>query len=120
MILLLGGMGQGKLDYALEKTGYTMSQVAYTPQDAYTAPIFAGVEGFPDLDVTTLLEANPEVILICCEVGCGVVPMEPEERQWREGVGRLCCTLAQRANRVERIFCGLPMVIKGEENHPWN
>ena len=38
--------------------------------------------------------------------------------QSREAVGRLCCRLAERAERVERIFCGLPMVLKGEG--PWN
>ena len=42
-----------------------------------------------------------------------MVPVEPEQRTWREAVGRLCCRLAQRAERVERIFCGLPMVLKG-------
>ena len=36
----------------------------------------------------------------------------------RQAVGRLCCRLAERAERVERIFCGLPMVLKGEG--PWN
>ena len=40
------------------------------------------------------------------------------ERARREAVGRLCCRLAERAERVERIFCGLPMVLKGEG--PWN
>ena len=47
-------------------------------------------------------------------VGCGVVPLDPAERAWREEVGRLCCALAQKAERVERIFCGLSMVLKGE------
>ena len=58
------------------------------------------------------------MILICDEVGCGVVPVEPAQRARREAVGRLCCRLAERAERVERIFCGLPMVLKGEG--PWN
>ena len=69
-------------------------------------------------DEAALLEANPDVILICDEVGCGVVPVEPAQRARREAVGRLCCRLAERAERVERIFCGLPMVLKGEG--PWN
>ena len=34
MILIIGGAGQGKLDYALEKTGYGMEQVARTPEEA--------------------------------------------------------------------------------------
>ena len=118
MILIIGGAGQGKLDYALEKTGYGMGQVARTPEEARTKPIFAGLEQWPELDENELLAANPDVILICDEVGCGVVPVEPAQRRRREQVGRLCCRLAKRAERVERIFCGLPMVLKGEG--PWN
>ncbi len=114
MILILGGVGQGQLDYVLSKTGYTKDDVAYNPHDAQCRPIFAGVEHWSDLDETVLLAQNPNLILICAEVGCGVVPAQPEERVWREQVGRLCCRLAQEATTVERIFCGIPMVIKGE------
>ena len=118
MILIIGGAGQGKLDYVLQKTGYGPAQVARTPEEARTRPVFAGLEDWPELDETALLEANPDVILICDEVGCGVVPVEPAQRARREAVGRLWCRLAERAERVERIFCGLPMVLKGEG--PWN
>lgn len=118
MILIIGGAGQGKLDYVLQKTGYGPAQVARTPEEARTRPVFAGLEDWPELDEAALLEANPDVILICDEVGCGVVPVEPAQRARREAVGRLCCCLAERAERVERIFCGLPMVLKGEG--PWN
>ena len=118
MILIIGGAGQGKLDYVLQKTGYGPAQVARTPEEARTRPVFAGLEDWPELDEAALLEANPDVILICDEVGCGVVPVEPAQRARREAVGRLCCRLEERAERVERIFCGLPMVLKGEG--PWN
>lgn len=118
MTLIIGGIGQGKLAYVLQKTGYTPEDVAYHPTDAQSRPIFAGVECWVDLDVDLLLAKNPHAILLCCEVGCGVVPVKPEERVWREQVGRLCCQLAEKADRVERIFCGLPMVLKGEGS--WN
>ena len=118
MILIIGGAGQGKLDYVLQKTGYGPAQVARTPEEARTRPVFAGLEDWPELDEAALLEANPDVILICDEVGCGVVPVEPAQRARREAVGRLCCRLAERAERVERGFCGLPRGLKGEG--PWN
>ena len=38
---------------------------------------------------------------------------EPE-RAARERAGRLCCLLAERADTVVRVFCGIPKVIKGE------
>ena len=118
MMLIIGGAGQGKLDYVLRKTGYTPDQVARTPEEAKHKPIFDGVEDWPDLDEEGLLAVNPELILICDEVGCGVVPVDPSQRARREKVGRLCCRLAKRAERVERIFCGMPMTLKGDA--PWN
>ena len=118
MILIIGGAGQGKLDYVLQKTGYGPAQVARTPEEARTRPVFAGLEDWPELDETALLEANPGVILICDEVGCGVVPMDKEDRSWRERVGRTCCTLAERADCVIRMYCGIPSILKGEPE--WN
>ena len=85
MILIIGGAGQGKLDYVLQKTGYGPAQVARTPEEARTRPVFAGLEDWPELDEAALLEANPDVILICDEVGCGVVPVEPAQRAHRDG-----------------------------------
>ena len=48
------------------------------------------------------------------EVGGGVVPLDPNEREARERAGRLACLLAERADTVVRVFCGLPRVLKGE------
>ena len=53
-------------------------------------------------------------ILIATEVGGGVVPMDAAERAAREAAGRLACLLAERADCVVQIFCGLPTVLKGE------
>ena len=118
MILLIGGAGQGKLAYALKKTGFSPEDVAYDPVSARSKPIFAGLETWvrahPGEGIGDLPEANPGVVILCDEVGCGVVPVDPAERAWREEVGRLCCDLAKKAQRVERIFCGLSMVLKGE------
>ena len=48
------------------------------------------------------------------EVGGGVVPMDAEERAGREAAGRLACLLAERADCVVQMFCGIPTVLKGE------
>ena len=118
MILLIGGVGQGKLAYAMENTGCGPENVARDPASARTKPIFAGlaewVRSHPGEGIGDLLDVNPGVVILCDEVGCGVVPVDPAERAWREETGRLCCELAQKADRVERIFCGLSMVLKGE------
>ncbi len=61
----------------------------------------------PDLEELMGLRA-----VICNEVGCGLVPIQAEERQRREAVGRLCCQLAERAEAVYRISCGLAIRLK--------
>ena len=58
------------------------------------------------------IDKNPECILICDEVGNGIVPMDPFERRYREEVGRILIKVAQRASRVERVTCGLGQRIK--------
>ena len=40
-----------------------------------------------------LWSKKPEVVLVSCEVGCGVVPVTPQERAYRETVGRCAQSL---------------------------
>ena len=51
-------------------------------------------------------------MIICDEVGCGVVPLDRDERAWRELVGRICCELAEQAAAVYRVCCGLGAQLK--------
>lgn len=53
-------------------------------------------------------------IVTATEVGGGVVPMEADQRLARENAGRLACLLAERADCVVQMFCGIPTVLKGE------
>ena len=53
-------------------------------------------------------------IVILTEEGGGVIPADPAQRAAREKAGRLACLLAARAGCVVRVFCGLPLVLKGE------
>ncbi|MEG1777939.1 MAG: bifunctional adenosylcobinamide kinase/adenosylcobinamide-phosphate guanylyltransferase [Angelakisella sp.] len=57
---------------------------------------------------------SEKAIVIATEVGGGVVPVNAEERAFREAAGRLACMLAQRADTVIRVCCGLPQLLKGE------
>ncbi len=52
-------------------------------------------------------------IVIATEVGGGVVPIDAGERAAREAAGRLSCLLAERAETVVRVCCGLPQILKG-------
>lgn len=59
-----------------------------------------------------LLLEHPDCIIISDEIGNGIVPWEHEEREYRELTGRLLCELANKADRVERIVCGIGERIK--------
>ena len=65
-------------------------------------------------DLPALAEAlSRREIVIATEVGGGLVPTDPAERAAREAAGRLSCLLAERADTVIRVCCGLPQVLKG-------
>ena len=92
------------------------------------APSFSGVtpvgealdRGEDPMELLPRL-ADREYVL-CREVGCGVVPIHLAERRWREEVGRLCCRLAREAAGVVRLWCGIPVWLKGGEGgcHTWS
>lgn len=47
------------------------------------------------------------------EEGLGIIPMDKSDRRYRECIGKIGCYLATKADRVVRIVCGIPTVIKG-------
>lgn len=73
----------------------------------------AGVD--PKKFVLTHVKNHPKLTIVCDEVGGGVVPIDKNDREYREVVGRICCELAALSSRVERIYCGIPTVLKSEE-----
>ena len=113
MILVIGGSGAGKLDY-VKSMGYTDEQiddgkigeaeVVYNLQDVVAADPMAA---------HGLLDAlSAKAVVVCDEVGSGVIPATRQQRDAREQTGRLCVQLAKRASKVVRLVAGLPMVIK--------
>ena len=59
-----------------------------------------------------LAGSNPQLILETNELGCGVVPVDRDDRFWRECTGRLCCEIAREAEEVYRVICGIGMPLK--------
>lgn len=129
MRLIVGGTGQGKLAYAMEETACppqkTADGASCTVRDLRSCRVFDHLHLFirremqagrdPWTVLSQALEENPEIVIVCDEIGCGIVPADPFERAWRERTGRICCELARRARRVERVFCGCVQVLR-EEN----
>jgi len=124
-ILIVGGTHQGKTEYALRRYGIPEDQLwdVAKPGDWREYPALNRLhllaesvmkQGLdPQKEIRGILGKKQDWILICDEVGCGVVPMDAFARRWREEVGRLCCALAQEADVVELVTCGLPVRVKG-------
>lgn len=122
MRLIIGGKGQGKRDYAAAAYNIAPEEMTTELTAAKSARLLCGLEeevarclreGIePEALVAELCEANPDIIIICRELGCGVVPVERFDREWRERTGRICCELAKKAESVERVLCGIAMRIK--------
>lgn len=62
--------------------------------------------------INDIYEANPDIILICDEVGGGIVPLKKEDRIYREAVGRALCCAVKKSDRVERVMCGIGQCLK--------
>ena len=73
MRLIIGGAGQGKLDYALKKMVLDPSAVALDPAQAADKPILyhleAWVKANPAVDhlaaLEELLAVNPGIVILC-------------------------------------------------------
>lgn len=98
MILIVGGRGAGKREFAQKTLGCAPEK---------TLPDLQDREPLPPLEELLGYEA-----VICDEVGCGVVPLERKDRERREAIGRLCCQLAREAQAVYRLQCGLATQLK--------
>ncbi|MEA5049850.1 MAG: bifunctional adenosylcobinamide kinase/adenosylcobinamide-phosphate guanylyltransferase [Oscillospiraceae bacterium] len=114
MILVVGAHASGKLEYVKAAYGYTDADIADAVLDG--RPVVCNVQAMAAADpanAPALLPALLEKqVVVCDEVGSGVIPAGRAEREGREAAGRLCVLLAQRAEHVVRIVCGLPAVLK--------
>lgn len=109
MIFITGPLYSGKRDTACRLLGCGREELA----DRAVWDVQALAAEREDLEALAEELSRYEAV-IAVEVGGGVVPMDPAERKAREAAGRLSCLLARRAERVVRVFCGLPVVLKGE------
>lgn len=126
MKLILGGYANGRTAYAMQNYQLTESDCF----DAATEPLVwwngqrlilhaeqlvnswleQGKE--PCTEILPWLERWQNAVLITQEVGCGLVPVTPQQRQLREAVGHFNRLLAECAETVERVCCGLGMRLK--------
>lgn len=120
MKLIIGGAYQGKTKFVRE-VFHVEPQICDEKSALKAEAINCFQKLVKDLMVTgkdpqdftkKLLEVNSNAIIICDEVGLGIVPLDPLERKWREEVGRCLCLIASQADYVSRISAGLETRIK--------
>lgn len=114
MLLIVGGEGSGKRSFA-KTMGYLDRDIADGVLDE--RPVLCHLEQMlfrnPYCGEELLPILMGKEVVICNEVGSGVIPVDRDERMGREATGRLCVLLAQQADCVVRMVSGIPMIIKG-------
>lgn len=132
MKLVIGGYAQGKLRYVIQENGEAGCMVydASLPDDAQQKAaaegsrtlvidhlhrwiremLTAGKE--PEQILLSFLHENRDCIVICDEIGNGIVPIDPLEREYRERTGRILIEIAKLADEVVRVICGIGQKIK--------
>ncbi len=115
MLLIVGGESSGKRTFA-KSLGYCDNDIADAVLDE--RPVLYHLEQMvfadPDCGDSLLPALAGKEVVICNEVGSGVIPVNRAERAGREATGRLCVLLAQKAACVVRMVSGIPTVIKGD------
>lgn len=126
MVLIFGGAYQGKLEYALNTYKLTERDVYHCDMETmvidFDRKVIADLEKFvlacvkEGIDARECLEENLEKlrerIVIFDDISQGVVPMDKTERAWREMAGKCMTYLAQQADEVIRVFCGIGNKVK--------
>jgi len=124
MVFVFGGAYQGMEEYVREACGAECVQAlnAACAEIDFSAQAVSGLEQF----VLGCVQRGESAVdyfekhagewahcaLIGMDFSCGVVPVDAQMRLWREENGRLNNYLSGKAQRVVRMFCGLPQVLK--------
>jgi len=125
MILVTGGAYQGKSDFVKEQFFVEEQDLLDGAicefEEIYKAKVINHFHELirrlmmADCDLVKitdkLLMENKELIIITNEIGCGLVPVERFEREYREQTGRICCKIAKQADQIFRIQCGIGIKI---------
>ena len=119
MDLIIGGAYQGKLGYARKtfalgdtdicdcrEENCDLSRRCLYHYEAYVRRCLR--EG----KAVTRPE-RADAVIIADDIFCGVVSIDAEERLWREECGRALTALSLASDSVTRLFCGLPLRLKG-------
>ena len=125
MIMITGGAYSGRREFAKQRFGLTDGDILDGGSCDLSAVKNAKCVCNYELAVKRLIENGTDPlgftgsvncgIVIMNEIGCGIIPLEKSEREWRETAGRADCMIAAKSDTVYRVCCGIAAVIKGEK-----
>ncbi|AOR24263.1 bifunctional adenosylcobinamide kinase/adenosylcobinamide-phosphate guanylyltransferase [Clostridium taeniosporum] len=126
MILIYGGAYNGKTEFMRQKYNLNDSDLFYCKDSNldFSYKSIVGIHVFikhcvlKNISALDIIKGNLDIIkdkiIVCDEIGSGIVPLIKEDRLWREECGKVLQFLSQNSNKVYRIFFGLEEVLKDE------
>lgn len=111
MELVIGGSFQGKYEWALSRHDEKNIWNAF---HLFVKENLACGKTADEIkkEIESRINKNPKLMIISDEIGCGIVPVTEADRNYREITGRLLCGIAEKAESVYRMTCGLVQKIK--------
>ncbi|WP_153730336.1 bifunctional adenosylcobinamide kinase/adenosylcobinamide-phosphate guanylyltransferase [Sporosarcina obsidiansis] len=127
MHIFIGGAYNGKTEYVRRWIGDQPAFFCTMETVASAAPeerlIISGLQDWLRRSELSESEASEAVrlvsmhdtVFILTDIGRGIVPLEPEQRELRDRCGRLYQQLFKEATEITRIWYGIPQTIKRSE-----
>ena len=113
MILIVGGAYQGKQAFARSLT--TPEHLLLNLHEKIRERLSKGEER-ERIEKEIFAMIGEDSVITADEIGCGVVPMEAFDREYREVTGRILSRVAAKADKVYRVFAGIPTCIKSSQD----
>lgn len=110
MIFVIGGRNQGQRAFAETVKKNDNTEII----DNFHLQIKDWIKQGEDVLECTekICEGSGDVIICSDEIGNGIVPIDPFDREYREVVGRTHIRLAEASDEVYRVICGVGQKIK--------
>ena len=124
MILIFGGAYNGKLKFVKSEFDIKEEDVFFCNDDKidFSKKVICGLHKFTynkilkDENSLEYIKENIEKlkdkIIICDEISNGIVPLEKQDRVWREDTGKTLQYISKHSDKVFRVFLGYETRIK--------
>ncbi|MFV0498620.1 MAG: bifunctional adenosylcobinamide kinase/adenosylcobinamide-phosphate guanylyltransferase [Bacilli bacterium] len=106
MVVIIGGRCHGKLSFIENYTKNGIINNYHLLIDKH--------QSFLTYTMDNLNELSNKIIIVE-EIGLGIVPLESSLRSKRDELGRVYQFLCSKADVVIRVWYGIPIYIKGDE-----